>query len=118
MTNKQKFIEEIEDILITPGIKLSAEAEEYFETLKSATEKKPVIITENGKKILTYMTENSEACENIFPTKNIADGLSISGKSVSGSMKKLITEGFVVKIKENPVAYSITEKGIAFINNN
>lgn len=118
MTNKQKFIEEIENILITPGVRLSEEAESYFESLKASTEKTPAVITENGKKILTYMAENSETCENIFPTKDIAEGLSVSGKSVSGSMKKLITEGFVEKIRETPVAYKITEKGITFIKNN
>lgn len=32
-------------------------------------------------------------------------------RSVSGSMKKLITEGFVEKIGSDPVAYAITEKG-------
>lgn len=117
MTDKQKFIEEVENLLITPGVKLSAEAERFFEAFKSGGEKTPVIITENGKKILTYLANNSESCDNIFPTKSIAEGLSVSGKSVSGSMKKLITEGFVEKVRETPVAYSITEKGINFINN-
>lgn len=117
MTNKQQFIEQIEDILTTPGIKLTEEAEQYFESLKNSSEKTPAVITKNGEKILTYMADNIDACSNEFVTTSIAEGLNTSGKSVSGSMRKLITEGFVTKIKENPVTYNITDKGIDFIKN-
>jgi predicted transcriptional regulator len=35
----------------------------------------------------------------------------INSRTVSGAMRKLVTDGFVEKIGENPVIYSITEKG-------
>jgi predicted transcriptional regulator len=43
--------------------------------------------------------------------KDIAEGLFINSRAVSGAMRKLVTDGFVEKLGENPVIYSITEKG-------
>ena len=47
---------------------------------------------------------------NMFTSKSIANGLSISSRSVAGSMRKLVTEGFVSKSGE-PAVYRITDKG-------
>lgn len=120
MTKKEVFIKEIES-LITLALDcqemvfegLSPKAKEYFEELKSSktTESKPEI-TENGAKILKYMQENYQKYNNVFKSKEIGEGLFISSRSVSGSMKKLITEGFVNKIGTDPVAYEISQKGI------
>lgn len=105
MNKKEMFIKEIEDL----KLELSKEAMEYFETLKSSKTKEG--LTENGKKILKYMQEKNENCNNIFNSKNIADGLNISARSVSGSMRKLISEEYVEKISSNPVTYKITDLG-------
>ena len=43
--------------------------------------------------------------------KDIGEGLFISSRAVSGAIRKLVTDGFVEKVGENPVLYSITEKG-------
>ena len=48
--------------------------------------------------ILKYMQEN-------------ADGLFISSRTVSGSIRKLVTDGYVEKIGQDPVIYTLTEKG-------
>ena len=43
--------------------------------------------------------------------KDIAEGLFISSKSISGAIRKLVTDNYVEKVGENPSVYSITEKG-------
>ena len=43
--------------------------------------------------------------------KEIAEGMFISSRAVSGAMRKLVTDGFVEKVGQDPVIYSITEKG-------
>ena len=43
--------------------------------------------------------------------KDIADAMEISSKTVSGAMRKLVTDGYVEKTGKNPVIYNITLKG-------
>ena len=68
-------------------------------------------ITENGQKILIFMQENEETMNNIFTSKEIAEALFISGRSVAGSMRKLFGDGYVNKEGNNPVKYSLTDLG-------
>ena len=120
MTKKEAFIRMVEDLMDPLDISELKEddetrmAVEFFEELKSgktAASPKPEI-TENGAKILKYMQENYQKYNNVFKSKEIGEGLFISSRSVSGSMKKLVTEGFVNKIGSDPVAYEISQKGI------
>ena len=87
-------------------------AKEFFEDLKSNKDKSKSAITENGAKILILMQNNREKYNNVFKAKDIAEELFVSSRSVSGSMRKLISDGFVEKIGQDPVTYAITEKGI------
>lgn len=68
-------------------------------------------MTDNGKNILAYMQENFETMNNIFTSKEIAEALFTSGRSVSGSMRKLVNDGYVEKVGNNPVQYALTDKG-------
>ncbi len=43
--------------------------------------------------------------------KDIAEGLMMSSRRVSGSIRKLVTDGYVEKIGQDPVIYALTEKG-------
>lgn len=81
------------------------------EILKNIPLQKTVGITENGLKILTIMQENYEKYNNVFTSKNIGEFLFMSPRSVSGSMKKLITDGYIEKIGSNPVSYGLTSLG-------
>lgn len=72
-------------------------------------------LTENGKKILTFLQENTET--NLWKSKDIAEGLFLSSRTVSGAIRKLVTDGFVEKVGQDPVIYSITEKGKQFTIN-
>lgn len=118
MTKKEAFIKMVEGLIDPLDINELKEddetkmAIEFFQELKEnkASAPKPEI-TENGAKILAYMQENYQKYNNVFKAKEIGEGLFVSSRSVSGSMKKLITEGFVEKIGSDSVAYSITDKG-------
>ena len=68
-------------------------------------------ITENGQKILIFMQENEEVMNNIFTSKEIAEALFVSGRSISGSMRKLFGDGYINKEGNNPVKYSLTDLG-------
>ena len=89
-------------------------AKEFFEELKNNKTKSSKEMTENGQKSLTWMQENFEFMNNVFTSKEIAEGLFTSGRSVSGSMRKLVNDGYVEKIGTNPVQYALTEKGMNY----
>jgi predicted HTH transcriptional regulator len=119
MTKKETFINIIQTVVFdqnydewTFSEQEWNDALEYFESLK----KEPVSkgMTENGKKILKWMQENQERMTNLFTSKEIGEGLFISGRSVAGSIKKLVTDGYVMKQGQNPIQYSLTESGIEY----
>ena len=112
MTNKEQFIQEIEELVNTSCHRLSEGARAYFEQLKATPEKEKVPFTENGAKVLIWMQENYESYNNILKAKEIGDGLFCSSRTVSGAMRKLITDGYVSKTEGTPTCYSLTELGI------
>ena len=79
----------------------------YIETLMTSKNDKPEI-TDNGKIILDYMQKSDLP---MFKAKDIADGLYISSRAVSGSLRKLVTDGFCEKVGTDPVVYTLTTKG-------
>ena len=87
---------------MTPNVKA------YIDALMEKSEEKPVL-TDNGKLILRYMQDNSD--KTIFKAREIAEGLFISPRGVSGALRKLVNDGFADKMGENPVLYSLNEKG-------
>ena len=84
---------------------------EAFKTSVDSKSDKPKF-TDNGKLILQYMRDNADATQNMFKAREIAEGIFISSKSVSGSMRKLVNDGFVEKIGQDPIIYAITEAGM------
>ena len=46
-------------------------------------------------------------------SKEMAEALTASSRTVSGAMRKLVTDGYVDKVGADPVVYAITEKGKA-----
>ena len=114
MTKKEKFIERVEKLLNSNEDKSieDAEAIAYFETFKAIKESVKPQFTENGIKILSYMKENKDTYNNIFKAKEIGEGLFTSSKTVSGGLRKLVTDNYVEKVGENPTVYSLTNKGI------
>ena len=111
MSKKETFIVEIEDIL-AHGITLSEDAMTYFTALKGAADKEKPAFTENGKAVLQFMQENKETYNNLFKAKEVGEGMNITSRTASGAMRKLVTDGYVEKMGENPVVYSLTDKGM------
>lgn len=122
MNKKEMFIKLIEDLLsaneLTEGtsehVDLSEhqEALAYYEAFKNTTEtKEKPQFTDNGKLILTTMQKHSEERSNMFSAKQIAEYAFISSRSVSGAVRKLVTDGFVEKMGQDPIIYSLTSSG-------
>ena len=102
----QEFLKEIDshrDILSESAIDFLDELLE-----KNSTEN---ILTETGRKILISMYVNKETYLNVFSSKQLGELLFMSARSVSGSMRKLVTEQYIEKSSTNPVTYKLTENG-------
>jgi len=93
---------ELTDKLMTDNIKA------YLDILKEVKDEKPEL-TENGKLILKYLQENADI--KLWKAKDIASQLGISSRGASGAMRKLVNDGFCEKLGQDPVIYSLTEKG-------
>lgn len=108
MTKKQKFIEEIEEVI--KNHPLSEDSMIYWEAFKGKEEVEKPLFTDNGKLILKYMQEHAVDMP-MAKAKDIGEGLFISSRAVSGALRKLVTDGFVEKIGQDPVVYTLTEEG-------
>ena len=112
MSKKQEFISYVKDLMDATSeypVPMSDEARLYWEAFCGTTEAEKPMFTDNGKLILKWMQTNTS--DPMLRAKDIAEGLFISSRAVSGAMRKLVTDGFVEKVGQDPVIYSITEKG-------
>lgn len=113
MSKREKFIEMVEELIDnTEPTSLDKDALEFFEMFKAVKETEKPKFTENGKKVLQFMKDNKEKYNNMFKAKEIAEGLFISSHGASGAMRKLVTDGYVEKLGESPVVYTLTTLGI------
>ena len=111
MSKKQEFIEFIELVLNENKIdELPENVRLYWDALRGIGEngEKP-LFTDNGKLILKFLQEHPET--SMWKARDIAEGLFISSRAVSGAMRKLVTDGFVEKMGQDPTIYSITDNG-------
>lgn len=114
MTKNQELIEFIDKLIAAaPSVAESGMTDTiktYLGILRndSNTSEKP-LFTDNGKKILKLLQDKPQVP--MWKSRDIAEDLFIGSKTVSGSMRKLVTDGFVEKIGQNPIFYSITDKG-------
>lgn len=111
MSKKQEFIKYVEALMKgqEEPLEMSEDARLYWEAFCGTTEAEKPMFTDNGKLILKWMQENTS--DPMLRAKDIAEGLFIGSRAVSGAMRKLVTDGFVEKVGQDPVIYSITEKG-------
>ena len=111
---KQEFLDFVNALIAAaPDVaeeKMTENVKTYLEALKDKKAEKPEV-TDNGKLIIKFL---QEAPAGFYKAKDIADGLYVSSRNVSGAIRKLVTDGFVEKMGETPVLYSITEKGKEF----
>ena len=124
MTKKEAFIDLVNYFFEDNDVRFENDekfqlAKEFFEDFKNNKIKNSGTMTENGIKILSWMQENVEKMSNMFTSKEIAEALFTSGRSIAGSMKKLIKDGYVEKtggfdFNKTPVKYSLTEAGKSY----
>ena len=116
MTKKECFINEVNSIIQNQtGQKveeiLSEDALDFWNGLMAAGDTSKPKFTENGKLILKFMIDAKEDFNNLFIAKDIGERISVSSRTVSGALRKLVTDGYVEKIAGTPTVYVLTEKG-------
>jgi DNA-binding MarR family transcriptional regulator len=112
MTKKEAFINEV--IALTgdaPEKVFTPDALDFWNGLQISGDSGRPQFTENGRLVLDYMQKEKETYNNLFKAKEIGEGLGISSRTASGAMRKLVTDGYVEKVGENPVVYSLTTLG-------
>lgn len=123
MTDKEIFIKIIqteifdrEDIYAENYPDEFEHAVNFWEDFKNGKIKNSEGITKNGIKVLAWMQENTTETTTLFSSKEIGEGLFVSGRSVAGSMRKLVKDGYVEKkaLGSSPAFYALTEKGLEY----
>ena len=111
MSKKEKFVKTVQEALFDKVdlTEMDPDVVAYWEAFKGKEEADKPMFTDNGKIILKYLQDNPDITS--AKAKDIGEGLFISSRAVSGAIRKLVNDGFVEKIGQDPVLYSITEKG-------
>lgn len=112
MTDERKdiFIETVDALFKSANtdIFIPREALDFFEDYKKGKSSNKKTFTDKGIKILKAMREINDW----ISAKSLGEKIEASGRSVSGSMRKLIEDGYIERKGENPISYKITEKGM------
>ena len=109
MSKKIEFIKYVENLMNEHPVEMNDEARLYWEAFRTVDETEKPLFTDNGKLILKFLQENSDSP--VWKARDIADNMVISSRSVSGAMRKLVMDGYVEKLGQDPAVYSLTEKG-------
>ena len=107
MSKKQEFIEYVKERV--DWTDASENVKIYWEAFICKEEKEKPMFTDNGKLILQFLRDNPDTTT--WKARDIAEGLFITSRTVSGAIRKLCTDGFVEKVSQDPVIYTITELG-------
>ena len=112
MSKKSKFIEAIEDAFFSKVDinELDPDIVSYWNALKGTNDGDKPTFTDNGKLIMKYL-QGLPADAPMMKAKEIAEGMFVSSRAVSGAMRKLVTDGFVEKVGQDPVMYALTDAG-------
>lgn len=108
-----KYLKIFEQIAADYEIDSDEEVEElrsFLAALDTKGTDKPAF-SEIGLQIFEYMQQGHEKNNK---AKDIAEGMSLPSKKISGAMRKLVSDGYVEKFGSNPVIYSLSEKGKNF----
>jgi len=112
---KEQFLNFLDELMnANPDVTkkyMTDDVRAYIDTLRDTKKDKP-ILSDNGKLILRYLQENKDI--RTWKAKDVAEGIGISSRGVSGAFRKLVNDGFCEKIGQSPVIYCLTEKGTNF----
>ena len=110
MSKKQEFINYVEALIEKNNdVPMNDDAKVYWDNFKNKDEIEKPLFTDNGKLILKHLQQHEEVTS--WKARDIAEDLFISSRTVSGSIRKLVNDGYVEKISQDPVIYAITDKG-------
>ena len=110
MSKKLEFLEFIKNNIPEDKWENASDSvKSYWKALQEVEQTEKMQFTDNGKMILKYLQDHQE--HESYKAKDLGEGLMISSRTVSGSIRKLVNDGYVDKIGKDPVLYSITEKG-------
>ena len=112
MSKKSKFIEAIEDAFFSKVDinELDPDIVDYWNALKGTGNEDKPMFTDNGKLIMKYL-QSLPTDSPMMKAREIAEGMFIGSRAVSGAMRKLVSDGFVEKVGQDPVMYSLTDAG-------
>lgn len=108
MTKQEKFVAFINNTNIMDKDGIDPEILDFWIDLKSTLRATSISLTNNGMKILTTMKLDSNA---IWSAADIAKTSDMTPRSVSSSIRKLVTDELVEKQSSEPVTYKLTTKG-------
>ena len=108
MTKQEKFVAFINNTNIMDKDGIDPEILDFWIDLKSTPRATSISLTNNGMKILTTMKLDSDA---IWSAADIAKISDMTPRSVSSSIRKLVTDELVEKQSSEPVTYKLTTKG-------
>ena len=111
MASCKAFLDYFDRLFKESGIEeMPIDVKEFYDILKTGEDtpvEKP-LFTDSGLNILEYLQDN---IGRPLKAKDIAEGMNISSRCVSGAIRKLVTDGYVEKFGKSPVIYNLTEKG-------
>ena len=109
---KQEFLNFIDELMkASPELteKLMTEnIQAYLDVLREQKDTKP-LVTDNGKVILKFLQDNVDV--KLWKSKDLAEQIGLSSRCVSGTLRKLVNDGFCDKLGASPIIYCLTEKG-------
>ena len=108
MTKQEKFVAFINNTNIMDKDRIDPEIHDFWIDLKSTPRATSISLTNNGMKILTTMKLDSNAT---WSAADIAKTSDMTPRSVSSSIRKLVTDELVEKQSSEPVTYKLTTKG-------
>ena len=113
MSKKTEFIKYVENLIDATAdfpVAINEDAQAYWEALKCGQDNEKPLFTDNGKAVIKYL-QSLPIGTPMMKSKDIAEGMFVSSRAVSGAMRKLVSDGFVEKAGENPTMYILTDTG-------
>lgn len=108
MSKKNDFIDYINSL----NLDMPDNVADFWKAFStSASEVEKPALTEKGVEVLKYIRANSLS---MFKSRDIAEGMGLASRSVSGTLTKMKNDGFLERLSESPAIYSLTDKGNTF----